>query len=152
MKYSYRITKYWQYNQTGFLISPPEEWTAFSDIEQKALATMEDYLKVENEYLNMIKGICQYLRLEQMYVGSLENYDKIEALAEHQPLNIEAAVSLARRILREEVWCKLKHPICEFHFGYDYYLYCVCEEDLTPFFTQQRSFLNVEEYGSPYFE
>lgn len=57
MKYSYRITKNWQYNQAGFLISPPEEWTAFSDVEQKALATMEDYLKVENEYLNMKRDL-----------------------------------------------------------------------------------------------
>lgn len=36
-------------------------------------------------------------------------------------------------LLRENYWCKLTHFKCEFHFGYDYYLYCISQADLFDF-------------------
>ena len=59
-------------------------------------------------------------------------------------------VKLLKLILREKIWCKLCSRNCEFHFGYDYYLYCICNKDLYRFFDTSSMILNIEKYISPY--
>lgn len=149
MKHSYRITKYWQYDSEGFLTSPPQEWTSFHDIK-KGKGTLDDYLKTENEYLDTIYNICNHLNINSLTIKDLSNFNQLKGYKKWQKLNIKDAQNLARLILREEIWCKLHCEKCEFHFGYDYYMYCVCNENLIDFFKSRKTFLNIEEFKSPY--
>lgn len=61
MKYSYRVTKYINYNELGQLYSPADEWTSFYDIGTKV--TELDYLKVENRYIKYIVAACKCLNV-----------------------------------------------------------------------------------------
>jgi RHS repeat-associated protein len=48
--------------------------------------------------------------------------------------------------------CKLKSPVCEFHFGYDYYMYLVSEDDADICFPKEKSNLHFEVFRSPYLD
>ena len=81
----------------------------------------------------------------------LENFNHLKEYKNNQRIYIENNLTeLLKLILREKISCKLWNRNCEFHFGYDYYLYCVCNKDLTKLFNELRTFLNIENFISPY--
>jgi len=150
MNYSYRITKYFESNTSGNLISNENEWTSFSDVGENV--SLEEYLKVENAYLVVITFVCEHFHISELKVIDLEiiNYDR--SIVNGQLLTIESASELSRNILREEVWCKLASTDIEFHFGYDFYMYLVSNMDIYNLLekTEFAKILNIQKYKSPY--
>jgi hypothetical protein len=73
-------------------------------------------------------------------------------LQENDTLSLEEVQSLARLVLKEDLWCKLeKDNIMFVHVGYDYYMYIgshtICEDAINKI--RDRG-LFVEEFISPY--
>lgn len=150
MRYSYRITKYFTSSNEGIIISNDSEWTSFSDVGFKV--SMDDYLHIEKTYLSFITSTCSYLQVDKLQVTELENYHDDKSFVSDRDLTIEDAISIARKVLREEIWCKLVSEDIEFHFGYDYYLYITSNYDLSSAY-EKKGFgkvLNIEKIKSPY--
>jgi len=150
MLYSYRITKYFESNTNGNLISNKDEWTSFCEVGKKV--SLEEYLKVENAYLDVMASACEYLRISKLKVIDLECINGDSSIVNGQFLTIENACELARSILREEVWCKLVSTDIEFHFGYEFYMYFVSNIEFSNFFekTKFTNILNIQKFKSPY--
>jgi hypothetical protein len=152
MKFSYRITKYHSYFDTNnkILSSQPREWTSFCDVEN-GMVSLEEYEKIESEYIRIILEICKFVDIRYLKIKELENFNHLKEYKNNQRIYIENNLTeLLKLILREKISCKLWNRNCEFHFGYDYYLYCVCNKDLTKLFNELRTFLNIENFISPY--
>ena len=147
MKHSWRITKYWQRMPEGYLCSPPEEWTDFGDVG--SLVSLEDYLVVENAYLDAIRRFCVGIGVESLRIQSLERRDSRD-YHEGQPLDLDGIERVARDVLRNVIWCKLVGESAEVHFGYDYYLYLVSSVDASAALAQADPLLNIESFLSPY--
>ena len=146
MKYSYRITKYGHSKSTG----DNDEWTSFHDIGKSV--SNEEYLVVEADYIETVIAICQCLGVSSMSVSGLELYSELESYTEGQKIEVGRLAAVIKAILRERIWCKLKSPVCEFHFGYDYYMYLVSEVDAGHCLPRERSRLNFEVFPSPYLD
>ncbi|WP_225315086.1 hypothetical protein [Neisseria zalophi] len=130
MKYSFRITKYKIYgDDKKTLYSLPDEWTSFFDVE-KGIVSMKEYKRVELEYINIILKICELLNVKCLKIKALSIYSNIKAYKNNQHIDIKKLPKLLELILREDMWCKLCSRNCQFHFGYDYYLYAVCNKDI----------------------
>lgn len=98
MLYSYRITKYFESNTNGNLISNEDEWTSFSDVGENV--SLEEYLKVENAYLDVITSACEHLHVSKLKVIDLECINGDHSSFNGQFLTIENACALARSILK----------------------------------------------------
>lgn len=152
MKFSYRITKYHKYSNEDkkILCTSPEEWTSFSDVG-KGLVSLNEYTKIESEYICLILKICKLHKIKSLKIKELDNFNHLKQYSNNQKItNEEDLIKLLKLILREKIWCKLCSRNCEFHFGYDYYLYCICNKDLYCFFNTSSTTLNIEKYISPY--
>jgi hypothetical protein len=150
MSHSYRITKYFNSDANGNLISDDHEWTGFSDVGAKV--SQDEYLEVEKTYLDILILSCNHLHVKQLQISDLEDYDNNSSVVDGQLLTIEDASVLASKILREEIWCKLISPDIEFHFGYDFYMYLVAKVNLSMFFISSglNKTLHIQEFKSPY--
>lgn len=152
MKFSYRITKYHKYSNEDkkILCTSPEEWTSFSDVG-KGIVSLNEYTKIESEYICLILKICKLHKIKSLKIKELDNFNNLKQYSNNQKItNEEDLIKLLKLILREKIWCKLCSRNCEFHFGYDYYLYCICNKDLYCFFYTSSTTLNIEKYISPY--
>lgn len=147
MKYinSYRITKYFTYTNAGFLAD--DGWSSYSDVPDKI--TLEQYLKVEQQYIQIILDICKTQNIHFLRIKQLSDWQKKSPYRNRHKIPLAHLPEFLRGLLRENYWCKLTHFKCEFHFGYDYYLYCLSQEDLFDFI-QSVSPLNIERFKSPY--
>ncbi|MDK9354893.1 hypothetical protein QQF54_01870 [Lelliottia sp. V106_10] len=150
MQYSYRITKYFSSGEDGRLISGSDEWTSFSQIHGDKLES--EYQLIENNYLSIIRTTCNHLHTDNLIVMELENYNDDKSLENEQQLTIDEAMLVAKKVLREELWCKLISQYVEFHFGYDFYMYVTSNHNLLNFFVKNgfNKILNIEEFQSPY--
>lgn len=147
--HSYRITKYHQYNAEGYLYSPPEEWIDYSDIGK--LVSLEDYLKIENEFIRTFLAICHYLQVDSLLISDLEiRTDSILTITNNEEVKTEQLPDIIKMLLRNDIWCRLYSKILQFHFGYDYYAYCVSNQSLDSFFKTYDTDLNIEQFVSPY--
>ncbi len=145
--HSYRITKYTQYNSDGYLASPPDEWTSFHEIDsaEKEL----NYLEVEEKYLNAIIKISNCMNIDHYMITDLERSFG-SGFHNHQRIEISDIETVARAILREQIWCKLKSTNGEFHFGYDYYMYFTTTKSPPDCMLEPARYLTVEKFPSPY--
>lgn len=148
MRGSYRVTKYKNSEGGEWLSSPESEWTSFFDVGSKV--DLAAYLVVEGQYLTFVRNVCEQLQLSVLKVSGLEMFDAKVDCREGQEVDAAGALDLVRRILREELWCKLVSEEVEFNFGYDYYMYLVCPLDLSGLLAMVRTELNVEVFESPY--
>ncbi|MEG0193059.1 MAG: hypothetical protein RR831_12180 [Stenotrophomonas sp.] len=147
MEHSWRITKYWQRKPEGYLWSPPEEWTDFSDVGKRV--SIEDYLVVEDAYLDAIRRFCVGIGVESLRIQSLSSCDPCR-YHEGQQLDLDEIEQVARGVLRIAFWCKLVCETAEVHFGYDYYMYVVSSVDASAALAQADPLLNIEPFLSPY--
>ncbi|MDI9272911.1 hypothetical protein [Stenotrophomonas sp. PFBMAA-4] len=147
MKHSWRITKYWQRMPEGYLCSSPEEWTDFGDVGKRV--SLEDYLVVEDAYLDAIRRFCVGIGVEALSIQSLERRDSRD-YHEGQPLDLDGIERVARDVLRNVIWCKLVGESAEVHFGYDYYMFAVSSVDASAALAQADPLLNIEPFLSPY--
>lgn len=169
MKYCWRITKYTpkKRNPQGWFIT--DTWTSYSDIGslyQEEKFTYDEYIRVENLYINAIIQFMKCLNIFHLQVKCLENYDRInedlsvnkaevmfvETLKENDLLSLEQVKMASKLILREYFWCKLISKYKMFvDFGYDYYMYIGCRLACNDTIQKIReSGLYVENFESPY--
>ena len=169
MKYCWRITKYdpKKRNSQGWFLE--DTWTSYSDIGklyQGEKLNYDEYMRIENLYINAIVKFMKCLSISHLQVKCLENHDRINedssinkaevmfvnALKENDLLSLEQVKMASKLILREYFWCKLisKHKMFV-HFGYDYYMYIgsrsECKDTLEAI---RESGLYVENFKSPY--
>jgi hypothetical protein len=143
MRKSYKITKYNPRNESIHL-----DWTSFCDIGK--LVSEEEYLCIEKEYINTVIYLCRYFEIEFLEIQNLELYSNITEYHEKDIINIKNITDLLQMILREYLWCKLVSKECEFHFGYDYYMYFISRKSSTDWIDGISNKLFIEEYQSPY--
>lgn len=169
-----RITKYDPASRDSEGRYLKQTWTSISDIghwfDGKVL-TVEDYLHVEQLYVDTVIKLANILGVNAFRICSLEKseeyiesgdwssihskemrrvFDKImEGL--YVPLNdIEHVCKL---VLREQLWCKLENDKMLIHFGYDYYMYIAYQHNDSEFVRKTiPAELYVEQMESPYME
>ncbi|WP_047685474.1 MULTISPECIES: hypothetical protein [Xenorhabdus] len=150
MKYSYRMTKYTNINENGDICSDYDEWTSFFDIGQKV--KKYEYEQIENQYIDYVINLCDCLGIKFLRIKDLEvNFDKISYI-DGESININQLRSVIKSILREDIWCKLISDKCEFHFGYDFYMYFVSKIDHKECMDEINTLLTVQKYRSPYLD
>jgi len=84
--------------------------------------TMEEYERVETAYIEAFVAFAQESKVQQLQVRGLEIGD---GLQDGEILSLANAGAVVRRMLREEVICKLEDPSGGFalHVGFDLYMY-----------------------------
>ena len=169
MKYCWRITKYdpRKRNSQGWFLE--NTWISYGDIGQSyqgKVFTYDEYIRVENLYVNAIMQFMSCLNISYLQVKILEknnrintdtSVDKVEvafvnAMREGDLLSLEQVVMVSKLILRGYFWCELISKYKMFvDFGYDYYMYIgsklECKEALQKI---RESGLYVEAFESPY--
>lgn len=151
MNYSYRVTKYRYLTFGGTLRSPATEWTSFSEIDQEDDDRAREYLAVEEEYISLVIYLCNSFRARSLKIQGLENSKAIaNEIYEGKLFPITQVPTLISSILREEFWCRLISDGIEFHFGYDYYMYFVSDQDASEFILNSGTKLFTQEFPSPY--
>lgn len=170
---SYRITKYNPTFRNSLGWYEKNDWTSISDIgkqfDGKEL-TFEDYIKIEDAYVQAIMLFMDFLKLNSLTVTYLEKYWKrpipdiyrsktmlelFKKISVGQELDKSEVADIARLMLRETVWCKPESKDKMFiHFGWDYYMYIGSAEKPAESMiaTIEKSGLFVEEFESPYLE
>ena len=159
--FEYRITKYNPKNrdtQGRYLV---DEWTAYSDIGQEfggSVLTREEYLRVENTYVDAAIKLLDECGVSSLVIDSLENHLNYQsnyvALSDGQRLRDESLREGIRSLLRGDFWCRLQDGTRAFiHVGYDYYMYigvpCPAQNSVR---AVQSAGLFVEPFESPYKE
>jgi len=147
MKHSYRITKY-EPSSRNDKDKIASEWTSYSDI--KDIVAYKDYLSTETAYINAVLEISRSLSINSFQLSGLEQNTNSVSFKEGQTMNIMGIDAFIRMILREEIWCKLVSEKGEFHFGYDFYMYFVSNENPEHCFQDLSNILYCESFKSPY--
>ena len=168
--FSYQITKYNpQYrNPLGTYLK--DEWTSISDvgkIYENREFTLDEYLKVEDGYIQAILLFMIFLNLESLTVTYLEKrttwnvsstpYSKsmfglYKKIMEGKQINTKEMGDAARLLLREFLWCKIENENMFVHFGDDYYMFIGSSKKISKSLREKiEGFgLFVEEFESPY--
>ena len=141
MKLSYRITKYTDKHNNGNYYSHDQEWSSFFDVGSKV--TLQEYIAVEDLYVNFLMDACKFYKVTALQIVGLEINDMLI-------LDIGSIPQVVRDILREKIWAKLVSPYLEFHFGYDFYMYFLCEDYKEMFIATVDTPLTVDACISPY--
>lgn len=146
----YRITKYnpSYRNESGHYLDK-EEWTSYSEVGDKV--TLEEYLKVEQSYIESAIEFVKNSGVSILKVQGLEDHDKSSNLVEGLEISLDSFGCVLKALLREEFWCKLESKNAFIHVGYDFYMYIgvkALNSDCTKK-AQQRG-LFVEDFESPY--
>lgn len=146
MKYSFRISKYnpTNRNEKGHYLI--DEWTSPSEIGKTfgaSVFTVNDYLSIEQKYIDSIILFFKYSKLEYLRISSLEANkislyytNLIPKLKEDLPdlsvikynedqvIRINELSILCKLILRNVLWCRLSFDDkFEVFFGEDFYVY-----------------------------
>lgn len=171
--YKYRISKYNPIFRDEEGRYKKNEWTSFTDIGttyNNCEFLIDEYINVENAYVQAINSFISCLKIPSIVVINLENKQGIlepgkysdnyskrmvslySSVKEDDIIEISDVEYLSRLILREHLWCKLEYSsILYVHFGYDYYLYIgslkKCDD---PIERITKSGLFIEEFESPY--
>lgn len=148
MNYSYRVTKYQKYDTYGNLSSSRDEWTSFFDIDHKV--NLEEYLRVENEYIKLILTTCRLSNVSSLKITELEKHSDTLCFTNGQLANPKKIKEISRAVLREEAWCKLVSSQLQIHFGYDFYMYIICSIPPQEIHKTIATSLNIETFDSPY--
>lgn len=169
----YRISKYNpKYRDNGWL-RLEDTWTSFSDIGKiykgKELI-IDEYLKVENKYIEVILDILTYFNIDYLRIEKLElryssleikkamkdkgiiilqfEEEIIESLLKTKTLKLEHTPIYIKFILRECFWCELYSdiPTVLIEFGYDFYMYVTCPfipKEIIDIFKSKGIFIDI---------
>lgn len=148
----HEIVKYSPENYDENGVYTKDEWISKGDIgtvyEGKPF-TLEEYLNVEQRYVNVILSIMdatncryltiQYLEADKAYIAKrikTSRFNKIDSpllrsislLEENKRISIEKISDVLRLALREYIYVELSNKEHEvfIKFGYDYYLNVAC--------------------------
>lgn len=151
----YRVTKYDPALRDSSGAYTRDEWTSVSDIGRSfggVVLTREAYRRVEDAYFEAALAFLREAAVATLTVRGLEGSGDSE-VREGEVLTLDQAGELLRRLLREELWCRLEGESSFLHVGYDYYMYigvprpCPAAQALA-----RRLGLHVEPFQSPYRE
>lgn len=165
--FHWRVSKYNPSHRNTSGSYQKNEWTSFSDIGKifdDEKLTFDDYLPLEDAYIQAIIGFMECNQTDTMRIASLEKHalpqdvslysklmlDIFENIANKMIVDKETIKSVGRLALREDLWCKLEAKNMRIHFGYDYYLYIGSKSACSGTIAQIESTgLFVEEYDLP---
>ena len=168
--FSYRITKYNPIYRNSLGAYLKDEWTSISDVGkvyENGEFTIDEYLKIEDGYIEAILLFMAFLNLESLPVTYLEKsntwdnkrtaysksmfklYKKIKV---GKQINTKEMGDAARLVLRELLWCKIENESMFVHFGWDYYMYIGSSKEIPKLLKKKIESwgLFVEEFESPY--
>ncbi len=170
--FNWRVTKYDPDYRDELGRYKKCEWTSFSEtgtICNGKKLTIDDYIAIENSYVDAIAAFMDDLEIKSLKVKDLEkknnkfmpNKDQklyseemvnlYISLQNDYILNVREIKNISRLVLRENLWCTLEDDIMFVHFGYDYYMYMgshkICEDAINSI--KERG-LFVEDFVSPY--
>jgi hypothetical protein len=153
----YRITKYDPALRDARGAYIPDEWTSVTDIGRAfggVVLNADECRTVEDAYVNSATAFLREGGLNSLTVEGLENHKGLEIeIGEGSVFALERIGDLIRKILREEIWCRLECPEGFAHFGWDYFMYigvpqrCPEAEHLAEWLG-----LYAEDFASPYKE
>ena len=130
-----------------------DEWTSISDIGKKfknKILTYDEYLLIENHYINCIEEIMTLASQTLFRVENLEKYSKVQ-WTENQLININDMIKIVPDCLREKCWARLIGDNSYVHIGYDFYIYVGVSIDLSTIFKiVKNNQLYCKEMISPY--
>lgn len=115
-----------------------DDWTSISDVGkvcEDELLTMEEYERVEKNYLNTLHDIAQTVGATQFQINGIEMWDfdtdQLDfPLINGTSINLNQCLTLSQKILRNEIWCKIESEKLNIYFGHEYYIYISFDGDL----------------------
>ncbi len=145
-----RITKYPpQLHEKENLLKRNQEWHSYLDIGSEfngTVLTREEYLRVEQNYVDAVLAFCQTLSCNGLIVNQLlrlsgDDVDSDSLLlyysvAEGDLIKGDDIIKMVRMSLRENLWCELRcdvNPREYIHFGEDFYMFFYCGDMSTEF-------------------
>jgi len=155
--FEYRVTKYDPALRDSWGAYTAKDWTSVNHIGRAigdVLLTEHEYLRVEQSYIASALAFLEEGGLASLTVKQLENQKGLALeFGEGSVFSLEKVGDVIRKILREELWCRLEGKGGFVHFGWDYYMYigvphrCPAAEQLAV-----KLGLYPEEFASPYNE
>ena len=147
------ITKYNSVNRNEHGEYIKNEWTSYSDIGKKfdgVIFTKEEYIKIENLYINAIRLLYEELTIDLIEVLNLKRIHSNNIITDKNLLKIYNTVEvgnhdikllseLVKLNLREYIHCDIlidKETNTIVRFGYDYYMYVNSDFNLDNVFDQ----------------
>lgn len=135
----WRITRYDPSRRDERGAFPVSAWTSIADVGtvfDGVELTLDEYERVEASYVDAVTAFAEESGVEVLHVRSLESGD---GLRDGEALSLASARDVVRRMLREDVICRLEAPNNGFavHAGFDLYMYvgstrpCPCAEQRT---------------------
>ena len=163
----YRVTKYDPKNRNHLGYYILDEWTSIHDIGRTfdgKVLTEEDYLNVENKYIDAVTYFMECCSVKELTISWLEQRDadydrllttsmkKMHKNAKNGIVVDNVGISdIIKLNLREDMWCQLVSDKMFVHFGYDYYMYIGADGDCVGAIKKiEEAGLFVEEFSSPY--
>jgi hypothetical protein len=123
----YRVTKYNPAFRDPYGGYTKEEWTIFKQVGDTfsgVTFTLEEYERVENAYVDVALAFISEGNVSAIMVRGPENRGQQQnGFTEGNVLSFELIDPIIRRILREEIWCRLEGNGGFLHFDWDYYMY-----------------------------
>jgi hypothetical protein len=165
---SYRITKYNPQNRNACGSYQKDEWICFTDVGkvfEKTKLTYQDYVKVENAYIKVIKLIMSFLALKSLHIIYLKKYGLsntkryskktitlYKSLRNNQKVFKKDIAYVSKLRLRNDIGGFFQNKNMFVHFGYDYYMYIGSSKELPQDLRNKIENLGlfVEDFESPY--
>ncbi|MEK4565518.1 hypothetical protein MKX54_12640 [Alkalihalobacillus sp. FSL R5-0424] len=157
----YRVTKYNPANRDQYgIYTDQEEWISYHDIGKQqgksGLLTVEEYVHIEQLYVEAIVRFMKLHSIESLRVTKLERYEDFvqhfdsrttpemkrlfSSVKDKDQLSIPEIKSFAKLILRELLWAQLEMDECMMvSFGFDYYMYLYSDEPIHSFKRRMES-------------
>ena len=151
-----RITKYNPKFRAPNGTYTRREWTAYGDIGRSydgVKLTHEEYLRVEDAYLDSAIAFLREAQILRLFVRGLENAcDNPISIREGEQLTIDQIRIALRHVLREECWCRFEADNGYIHVGWDYYLYLGVPRHcrIARGIAEEKGLFVEEEFQSPY--
>ena len=151
----YRVTKYDPAYRDASGVFQREDWTSFGDIGSAfhgAVLTANAYERVEDAYIASAIDFWREAGRPLLYVRGLENHHaSVDAPRDGDVVPEADLDRLIRRVLREELWCRLEGKGFLIHFGWELYMYlgtpAPCPAAIA---AAHLRGVFVEEHASPY--
>lgn len=124
----YKISKYNpnNYKEGTYLL---EEWSDFSDVGKifnDNVFTMDEYLRIEKNYILFIMKIVAETHLHFFIIKDLEK-NEIVPWENMQKISVEQLECLIKDCLRNKCWCKIHSENFCLCFGFDFYIHICCD-------------------------